>query len=98
MGYNAVFTRGFDTTSVAAHLTLNHGFPFTWLGRQGASIFIGSKEPLAEYQRHSPLGEMTQAGIESGTSRIILITALNHQPQMRGNHRGFGSFIKPMIL
>ena len=51
---HTVFARGFATTSVATHLTLNHGFPIIRLSQPG-----GCMDPtgsLAERQRRSPRG------------------------------------------
>ena len=51
---HTVFARGFATTSVATHLTLNHGFPIIRLSQPGGCI--DPTESLAERQRRSPRG------------------------------------------
>ena len=57
---HTVFARGFATTSVATHLTLNHGFPIIRLSQPGGCIDpTGS---LAERQRRSPRGCSTATG------------------------------------
>ena len=57
---HTVFARGFATTSVATHLTLNLGFPIIRLSQPGGCIDpTGS---LAERQRRSPRGCSTATG------------------------------------
>ena len=52
--YHAIFqfARGTAITSVATHLTLTNGFPYIRLNEPRGCI--GSPEPLADCQRHSP--------------------------------------------
>ena len=57
---HTVFARGFATTSVATHLTLNHGFPIIRLSQPGGCI--DPKGSLAERQRRSPRGCSTATG------------------------------------
>ena len=49
---HTIFARGFAITSVATHLTLNHGFPIIRLCQLRGCI--DSTESLAERQRRSP--------------------------------------------